>query len=183
MSSTNAIMKVYLESNGCIRRNSEIVKLKTYFNANHVKILNRPKKADYIILSTCALKEEDEDHSISRIRFLNKFGGKLLVLGCLPDIAPSRFSEFTGTSSIPPREIEKIDTYFTGNKIKFSEIENTNTIPKKISVSSFTTALQKLKQDFEFSTAFRLRILRYLDKTIQVLLRKNAHNFYLSISR
>jgi len=176
-------MKIYLESNGCIRRNSEMIKLKEYFKLNGAIIINNPKNADYIILSTCAFKEEEENYSLSRLRNLKKYNGKLLVLGCLPDIAPTKFKEFTGTKNIAPRNLDQIDTFFSGNTIKYSDIKDANTIPKKIAVSSLSTALQKFRDDFDLSSAFRSRITRYLDKKIRLLLRLDAHNFYLSTGR
>ncbi len=108
---------------------------------------------------------------------------KIFVLGCLPDIAPSKFSEFTGISSIAPKEIEKIDSFFPEAIMKYSEIEDTNIIPEKITVSSLPTAVQKLNNDFELSSTFGLRIIRYLGKKIRVILRLNVSKFYLHISR
>ncbi|KPJ66681.1 MAG: hypothetical protein AMJ43_07305 [Coxiella sp. DG_40] len=176
-------MKVYLESNCCIRRNSELVKLKKYFMLNDYKIINQPKDADYIVLSTCAFKEQEENYSLSRLRYLKGFPGKLLVLGCLPDIAPSKFREFTGISSIAPKEIEKIDSFFPEAIVKYSEIEDTNIIPEKITVSSLPNAVQKLKNDFELSSTFNLRIIRYLEKKLRVILRLNVSKFYLHTSK
>jgi len=176
-------MKVYLESNCCIRRNSEIVKLEKYFMLNDYKKINNPKDADYIILSTCAFKEQEESYSLSRLRYLKGFPGKLLVLGCLPDIAPTKFSEFRGVSSIAPKEIEKIDSFFPKAIVKYSEIEDMNIIPDEITVSSLPTAVQKLKNDFELSSTFGLRIIRYLEKKIRIILRLNISKFYLNISR
>lgn len=176
-------MKVYLESNCCIRRNSEIVKLEKYFMLNDYKKINNPKDADYIILSTCAFKEQEESYSLSRLRYLKGFPGKLLVLGCLPDISPTKFSEFSGVSSIAPKEIEKIDSFFPKAIVKYSEIEDMNIIPDEITVSSLPTAVQKLKNDFELSSTFGLRIIRYLEKKIRIILRLNISKFYLNISR
>lgn len=176
-------MKVYLESNSCIRRNSEIIKLKTYFNLNHIQIIDKPKNADYIVLSTCAFKEEEENYSLSRLRYLKKFPGKMLVLGCLPDIAPARFDEFNGTPHIAPRELGKIDSFFAENKIKYFEIDDTNIIPKNISVSSMSTAIQKLRNDFEFTSEFRSRIIRYLEKKFKTFFKMGPNNFYLNTGR
>jgi threonylcarbamoyladenosine tRNA methylthiotransferase CDKAL1 len=160
-----------------------MIKLKEYFKLNGAIIINNPKNADYVILSTCAFKEEEENYSLSRLRNLKKYNGKLLVLGCLPDIAPTKFKEFAGTKNIAPRNLDQIDTFFSGNTIKYSDINDTNTIPKKIAVSSLSTALQKFRDDFDLSSAFRSRITRYLDKKIRLLLRLDAHNFYLSTGR
>ena len=176
-------MKVYLESNCCIRRNSEIVKLEKYFMLNDYKKINNPKDADYIILSTCAFKEQEESYSLSRLRYLKGFPGKLLVLGCLPDISPTKFSEFSGVSSIAPKEIEKIDSFFPKAIVKYSEIEDMNIIPDEITVSSLPTAVQKLRNEFELSSTFGLRIIRYLEKKIRIILRLNISKFYLNISR
>jgi tRNA A37 methylthiotransferase MiaB len=176
-------MKVYLESLGCIRRYSEIVKLQKYLALNDIKIVNRPKNADCIILSTCAFKEDEENYSLTRLRHLKKFGRKLLVLGCLPDISPSKFSEFDGTPFIPPRELNKIDAFFAENMVKFTDIDETNIIPKNFTASSITTAFQKFRNNFDMSSAFRSRILRYVEKKAKILFRIDAKKFYLNISK
>jgi len=88
-------MKVYIESNSCTRRNAELAAIREYLNLNGYTITNSPKKADYIILNTCALKKKEEDESISRITALKDYPAKLVVTGCLPDIASSRFKDFS----------------------------------------------------------------------------------------
>jgi MiaB/RimO family radical SAM methylthiotransferase len=176
-------MKVYVECNGCIRRHSEVVKLKTYFNLNDVQIVDKPNNADYIILSTCALKEEDEDYSVSRIKFLKKFHGKLLVMGCFPDIAPTKFNEFPGIMAITPREIDKIDAVFTENAVKYASVEDSNIIPKQMTVSNTSTALKKLRDNFELSSTFKSRISKYLKKKFQILMKVGTENYYITISR
>lgn len=176
-------MKIYLESNGCIRRNSELTKLQKYFLMNDYKIINNPKEADYIILSTCAFKEQEEQYSLSRVSYLRGFPAKLLVLGCLPDIAPTRFSEFSEINALAPKDIEKIDKFFPDVSVKFTDIEEMNIVPDEITVSSVPTAINKLKSDFELSSTFGLRVIRYLEKKMRILFKLNPPKFYLFISR
>ncbi len=176
-------MKIYLESSGCVRRNSEISKLQKYFIINGHHITEKPTDADYIIVSTCAFKEQEEKFSIERVNTLKEFPARMLVLGCLPDIAPTRFGSVSGIDALPPKDLEKIDTFFPDAKVKFVDVEESNIIPDKITVSSISTAIKKLKSDFEFSSIFGLRVLRYLEKKVRMVLNLNRPKYYLFTSR
>jgi len=176
-------MNIYLESSGCIRRNSEIAKLQKYFLINGHNLTDEPTKADYIIISTCAFKEQEEKYSIERVNTLKEISAKMLVLGCLPEIAPTRFGSVSGIDALPPKDLEKIDMFFPDAKVKFVDVEESNIIPDEITVSSISTAFKKLKSDFEFSSTFGLRVLRYLEKKVRILLNLNPPKYYLFTSR
>jgi MiaB/RimO family radical SAM methylthiotransferase len=160
-------MRVYIESNGCNRRNSELNRICKYFNLNGYEMVNSPQKADYIFLNTCAFKKREEDYSISRIRVLKDYPAKLIVYGCLPDIAPSKFEEFSDIAHLAPRNIDKIDSYFKNITFKFSEIKDSSVVTDYINLNPLTTAIQKFKREFEFSNDFCLRIARHAEKRIK----------------
>jgi len=106
-----------------------------------MKIVKHPKKADCILLSTCAFKEEEENYSVSRLRFLKSFNRKLLVLGCLPDIARPDSRSLPKPLQLPKRTW-KNRCILRKNKIKYSAVEDTNIIPKKLTVSTVPAAMK-----------------------------------------
>lgn len=175
-------MRVYIESNGCNRRNLELDRICKYFNLNGYEVVNSPQKADYIFLNTCAFKKREEDYSISRIRVLKNYPAKLIVYGCLPDIAPSRFREFSGISHLAPKNIDKIDSYFKNMTFKFSEIRDSVITTEHINLSPLATSIQKFKREFEFSNEFCLRIARYAEKRLKTTFGLNK-KYYLFISK
>jgi len=176
-------MKIYMETNCCVRRNAEFTKIQRYFKANGFLISDDPADADYIVLSTCAFKEREESDSLSRVGFLRQFPGKFLVLGCLPDISPAKFGEFLGIAHIAPKEIEKIDSFFPNIKTRFNEVEDSNIIPDELNVSTAGQAFTKLLKQFELSSTFRLRTWRYLEKKARTLLGLQPQRYYLCVCK
>lgn len=176
-------MKVYLENNGCIKRNSEVIKLQKYLTVNNHELVPSPNDAEYIVVSTCAFKEQEEEFSIARIKYLKDIPAKLLVIGCLPEIAPTKFGEFKKIDSLPPKDIDQIDKYFPGTKVKYAELDEVNILPPSGIVSTAPVALKKFFKNFEVSRKFGLRIWRYLEKKVRVILNLNPPQFYISISR
>jgi len=176
-------MKIYLESNCCTRRNYEMTKVYNYFLLNDYEVISHPKGADYIVLSTCAFKQQEEEYSLSRIRFLKQFPAKFYVFGCLPDIAPKKFSEFAGIESIAPKDLAKIDSLFPNVIVRYSEIEDMDVMANEPATSPVPTALQKFKRDFKLSGTFGMRIVRYLEKKIEFVLKPNGKISYLHICK
>jgi tRNA A37 methylthiotransferase MiaB len=146
-------------------------------------MVNNPKKADYILLNTCAFKKKEEDYSTSRIKVLKNYPAKLMVFGCLPDIAPSKFREFSHIAHLAPKNIDKIDSYFENINFKFSETNGSGEITDYINLNSLPTAIQKFKSQFEISNDFCFRIARHAAKRIKTVLGLNRKYFNLLICR
>ncbi len=176
-------MKIYIEKYGCKRRYAELTSLHNYFVLNGFKIVKSPAKADYILLSTCAFRKQEEDYSISRLRVLKNYKAKLIVYGCLPDISPTRFKEFTNTTYFTPKDIHKIDSYFCNLAFKFSEFNYSNLISEQTEIISIPAAINKLKNEFEFSDIFFLRMSRYAEKKVRKILNLKNKEFCLYICK
>lgn len=172
-------MKVYIESFGCTRRKLDVTKFHRYFILNGFTIVKDPKKADYIVVTTCAFKKEEEEHSLSRLDQLGHNRAQMLVYGCLPDIAPNKYLERFNYDYVSPRNVDEIDSRFSGIRYKFSEIKESNLIPGFINHSQWKDAVGKFVTDFEFSKQFFKRVATYAGNK----LRKNPGNFYLFTSR
>jgi tRNA A37 methylthiotransferase MiaB len=117
---------VYIEWIGCDRRMLELTTLRDYFIKNKYKIVGVPNKAELILLGTCAFKKKEEDSAISRIKNLQKYNARIIVYGCLPDIAPARFKNFTNIEYVSPKNIEKIDSIIKNKKFKYNDIPLSN---------------------------------------------------------
>ena len=172
-------VKIYIESFGCTRRKLEVTKFHRYFALNGFEIVKDPKKADYIFVTTCAFKKEEEEHSLSRLDQLGNYRAQMLVYGCLPDIAPDKYRKRFDYDYLSPRNIDEIDSRFSNIRYKFSEIKESNVIPGFVNYSKWQDALRKFVTDFEFSTQFFKRVATYAGNKI----RKNPGNYYLFTSR
>jgi tRNA A37 methylthiotransferase MiaB len=176
--------KIFLEGHGCSRRYAEVTKFRDYFKLNAYEIINNPEKADYILITTCAFKKYEEELSITRIKSLRQHKAKLLVYGCLPDIAPTRFKEeFDGIDFLAPKNIDEIDKHFKNIKYKFSDIKDTNLIPGLIKLTPLSNAVSKFAHDFQFSHRFFMRTIEYAKNRIKNTMKTDNNNFYLFISR
>ncbi|MBU0481702.1 MAG: radical SAM protein [Proteobacteria bacterium] len=177
-------MKIYIEADGCSRRMNEFASLHKYFELNNHDFVNRPDQADFILAGTCAFKGKEEEESIKRIRYLKGMKGKLLVYGCLPDIAPTRYhAEFNGLEFLAPKDIDRIDSYFENNQLKFRDLQPQNIIPEKMKSTSLQSAIGKFKEEFEFSNKFLVKAKDYAGKKIRSSLHLHQEVFYLFICR
>ena len=82
-------MQIYIEADGCSRRMNELTSLHKYLELNNHTFVNRPEKADFILVGTCAFKKKEEEDSIKRVRFLKKTNAKLLLVLHLAKHSPS----------------------------------------------------------------------------------------------
>lgn len=115
-----------MEAAGCDRRRLDAESIRYYLEANGHEIVADPARADRILAVVCAFKQKEEDESVRRLRSLRRYGRDILVYGCLADIAPGRYGEFSDLPSIAPRELETIDQHFEGVAVPFNEVRDAN---------------------------------------------------------
>lgn len=148
---------VRLNDLGCQRRGLDAKKLTDYFKANNFIIEKEPKKADYILFITCAFRQEKEDQCFQLLNKYKNYDGELIVLGCLPGIAPEKLEQEFNGRFLATKDIDKIDEFFKDFKIKFSEIPdanipNPNLLLKQSPVKAFIS-------EFQFSKDFYHKVV------------------------
>lgn len=172
-------MNIYIESYGCTRRKLEVSKFHKYFSLNGYAIVKKPERADIILITTCAFKYDEEEASMNAIETFSKYNAKIIVYGCLPDIAPSKYHRRYDYINISPKNINDIDKFFDGITYKFSDIDDANLIDTKDNYSSFPKAIIKFTNEFELSVPFFVKSCRYVkNKYIN-----KQRMYYLSTSR
>jgi len=120
----------YLASAGCPRRAVDSQKIADYLEANNLKYTQDFKKADLIIVSTCAALKSREDLSKTAITWYQKKKtdhSKIVVAGCLGKINPEVKKEYREVAFISPREIDALDDIIAA-KVKFRDIPDPNQI-------------------------------------------------------
>jgi len=125
--------KVYVRSVGCIDNLLDGKSFATYCRENGWEVVDNPKKADMILLNTCAFDQKHEDISIKDIEELKEYpNAELVVTGCLPKINKDRMDHVFGGRYFSPKEREKLKEIIGGktkvrwkdqNTISDSEIE------------------------------------------------------------
>ncbi|MBF0460624.1 MAG: radical SAM protein [Magnetococcales bacterium] len=83
-------MKVYIKGlNACAMRREKLVQYREFLAANDHTLVESPEVSDAILLWTCAFRADHRDSSLEQIRYyLDNYNAKVVVTGCLPDIAP-----------------------------------------------------------------------------------------------
>ena len=121
--------KVFIDAEFlCDRRKLDITRISKYLIRNDYEIVDNPKKADVIIISTCGFGNSMADISFKKIKKLNKYNREVIVTGCLPDTDKKKFDHFFNGRSFSTKHIDEIETYFPGDKVSFSEIEDGNSL-------------------------------------------------------
>jgi len=172
-------MNVYIESYGCTRRKLEVSKFHKYFSLNGYAVVRKPEKADIILITTCAFKYDEEEASLKAIENFSKYDAKIIVYGCLPDIAPTKYHSRYDYINISPKNINDIDSHLDGITYRFSEIDDANLIDNNDNYSSLPNALRKFSDNFELSVPFFVKSCRYVKNKYLT----NQKMYYLSTSR
>ncbi len=126
--------KVYIyRIESCSRRKLDAEKFSDYFKENNYKIVDNPKKADYIILVTCAYIDDLSETSLNYVKKFQRYDAELIVAGCLPGIDKEKLDKIFTGKTVVTKEIEKIDEIFKNNKIKFREMHDSNKLWRNFS--------------------------------------------------
>ncbi|MBI4210533.1 MAG: tRNA (N(6)-L-threonylcarbamoyladenosine(37)-C(2))-methylthiotransferase [Candidatus Diapherotrites archaeon] len=83
-------MKIYVEGYGCSMNLAETESVLGHAAKNGFEISAKPEDADFLVINTCAVKEQTEFRMLSRIKRLGEIadanGSQLVVFGCLPKV-------------------------------------------------------------------------------------------------
>ena len=142
--------KIYITCKGCDKRLLEATKINRYFDLNGCKITNNPSKADYIVFNTCAFSQLQEDECFNLMHDFVKHKAELIILGCLPALASTRFKNVFHGKYLYTKQLSQIDQFFPHFKIKFDSIQDAHILHQDLS------NFQKFKSKFSWSWDFFL---------------------------
>jgi len=115
-------LKIYIIYNGCQMRSLDSTRLHNYFIYNNQKIVQSPDESDYNILVTCGVIRKQVDSSFQLIESFLKYKGELIVLGCVPAIAPDEFKQKFNVKYLSTKNLNDIDNFFPQFNLKFCDI-------------------------------------------------------------
>jgi MiaB/RimO family radical SAM methylthiotransferase len=118
--------KIFIQTDICSKRRLDAKRISKYLKENNHKIVNNPKDADIIILSTCAFNDERTEYSLEQVKKYKKYKSELIVAGCLPDIEKEELKKIFNGKIITPTTIDEIDNYFPENETKINKINDQN---------------------------------------------------------
>lgn len=124
---TDKKLKVFVSHAGvCYRRELDSYRVRDYFKLNGAVLVDNPNSADVMILTTCGYKEQTEHACLQQIKTLSRFPGELIVMGCLPGIAPTNLKKIFKGRYFSTKDINKIDSAFPSFKIKMKDVQESN---------------------------------------------------------
>ena len=146
---------IYIFARACDLRLLDATKITQYLKANGYKIVNKPKDADSIIFITCSFSSVQGESALSKIELFQKsYDAELIVGGCLPDIYPEKLSKIFKGRTISTKDLdehpEKLDEFFSKNKIKFADIKDVNIPHMPVYGSNKIASLNKSKPIVSF---------------------------------
>ena len=128
----------------CNRRRLDAWKLKQYFLKNSYEIVNNPKDADIIVLSTCAYSNHHAKTSLDTTKKFQGYSAELIVTGCLPEIEKKELSKIFDGKTISTKKLNQIDEIFPENKIKFKDLDDANIPLENINENLLVSNIKKV---------------------------------------
>jgi MiaB-like tRNA modifying enzyme len=97
-------MRVYVETYGCALNRSDEALMKHVLIERGHTIVDNPSNADVVIINTCTVRLDTEQHILNRISSLRELAqarkSKLIVAGCLPAAQPYKVAKTAPEASL-----------------------------------------------------------------------------------
>ena len=97
-----------METYGCVANKVDSEIIMASLERAGWKRVDSPEEADVIFVNTCAVKWKTMNKNLARIRKLSAIGKRLIVLGCLVDVAPGRIREIGDFPMFGPRSYAEL---------------------------------------------------------------------------
>ncbi|MDD3875536.1 MAG: radical SAM protein [Bacteroidales bacterium] len=184
-------LKFYIIYNGCQLRSLDSTRLHNYIIYNNHTIVDKPDDADFNLVVTCGVIRKQVDSSFLLIEDFLKYRGELIVLGCVPSIAPEEFNNKFKVKYLSTKNMEEIDNFFPNFKIKFRDIPFAHDLYRNhIEDKVFTEKEEKgiikdFGNEFEFSKKFYAKCVTTLKSNINKKILNKTENRevkYISIA-
>lgn len=128
----------------CVKRKLDAKKIYEYLKQSGYEQVFNPKKADIIVLVTCAVFEQNTIISLEKVKKYKRYKAELIVAGCLPEIDKEKLKKIFNGKSISTKEINNIGDFFNHGLNDFSSINDGNllfnTIIKNFSIKKWLHA-------------------------------------------
>ena len=108
--------KAYIKSTGCISNLLDGTGLEKELANGGFRLVDDIRKADFVIINTCAFNQVKEDEAaavIEQAKSRMRAGARLVVCGCLPEINAVRLREIHADVSFGPRNNSELLTFLS----------------------------------------------------------------------
>ena len=119
--------KIFITGNQvCMKRGLDAERLRRYFLANGCELTRTPQGADIIIAVTCAFISSYVKTALVMIESLKKYDARLIVMGCLPAMAPAEFKAISDGPALATKELDEVDRLFPDFTVPWASIPDAN---------------------------------------------------------
>jgi len=167
------VKKIFIHTVPCEKRSLDAKKLEKYLLKNNYIITNNPKKADIIIVFTCAVFNNVAEESLKKIKELKRYRRELIVAGCLPEIKKEELGKIFNGRCIATKDIENFDKYLPEIKVKFNEVDDANTFFVNYDKTKAFNALSKYFFDIQLLSRLHKKVKNYI---VKIFFGKNSFN-------
>ena len=162
----------------CNRRKLDAWKLKQFFLKNNYALVNNPKDADIILISTCAYSNTHAKTSLEMTKKFQDYNAELIVSGCLPEIEKAELAKIFNGKTISTKALDQIDEIFPENRVKFIDIDDANIPLENANENLFVSNLKKV---FGNSKIANKIVSRVSESILQNIIRDESANCHKSI--
>ncbi len=118
-------MKIYFAGNQvCMKRGLDTERFKRYFAANGWTDAETAEDADVVIAVTCAFVSSYTATAVGMLEELKKQGKRLVVYGCLPDMAHDEFEKVFSGEFFSTKNPEGIEEFFPEFTVKLCDVQD-----------------------------------------------------------
>jgi tRNA A37 methylthiotransferase MiaB len=145
---------------GCPRNQMDTAWISSYFQANGWKLVRNAGVADMVVTATCGFAAHIEDESIRRLSLLDerrRSDSRLVVIGCLSGINPTRITREFDATVIRPADIHQLDEII-GASVPLASVPPVNCIESHVLAASACWTGRELHPDLNPVAAFKHRI-------------------------
>jgi tRNA A37 methylthiotransferase MiaB len=136
--------KIYIATTWtCARRKLDARRYSDYFVKNGHILVNDPRKAEIIILVTCADTNSRATEALKEVNKFMNYPAELIVTGCLPGIDKEKLAEIYHGKTVVTKEMEKIDELFPEHSIKLHDIPDADILWENVDESKPSITLKK----------------------------------------
>ncbi len=111
----------------CPLRSLDASKLRNYFALNDLIVTDSLDDVDYIVYVTCSVSPADVENTLKDINQYSKHKAQLIVMGCMPGSNLKELRTAFDGPAIATKNINDIDTYFPGFRIRFNQTPDPHT--------------------------------------------------------
>jgi threonylcarbamoyladenosine tRNA methylthiotransferase CDKAL1 len=147
----------------CTRRRLDAQRVHDYLIANGHRFTSDYRRADYVVLSSCAYLRTKEDRSVRFINFFTKRrkkSSRTLILGCLPDISPRRLEGIGEYTPIPVRNMQALEEAVPG-RVRLDDVPDPS---NSVSLTEGEPTWLRFFTEFRLDRRFAKQCIRWLNR-------------------